>query len=161
LIYPLRSSLMSMPQKSLGLLLTKWLSDGVVYIKDCDFQYIIYQKVTKSNLWGYIYSHRSWYSKKKFFFEEDPYLWQHAWKNRVSEKRPTNLWVHAADGINRKCSSIYIYIIIDRGCSTATFDDTGGYISLICASSHFYWIQNASVGDTLTWQWKLPAFSRI
>ena len=110
LIYPLRSSLMSMPQKSLGLLLTKWLSDGVVYIKDCDFQYIIYQKVTKSNLWGYIYSHRSWYSKKKVFFEEDPYLWQHAWKNRVSEKRPTNLWVHAADGINRKCSSIYIYL---------------------------------------------------
>ena len=49
------------------------------------------------------------------------------------EKRPTNLWVHAADGINRKCSSIiiYIYICIDRGCSTATFDDTGGYISLI------------------------------
>ena len=30
---------MSMPRKSLGLLLTKWLSDGVVYIKDCAQMY--------------------------------------------------------------------------------------------------------------------------
>ena len=104
LIYPLRSSLMSMPRKSLGLLLRKWLSDGVIYIKKCDSQYIIYQKVTISNIWGYIYSHKSWYSKKPGFFEEDPYLCQHAWKNRVSEKRPTNLWVHAADGI-------YIHVV--------------------------------------------------
>ena len=68
--------------------------------KKCDSQYIIYQKVTISNIWGYIYSHKSWYSKKPGFFEEDPYLCQHAWKNRVSEKRPTNLWVHAADGMS-------------------------------------------------------------